>query len=742
MILFPNGVQGLADSKWQGTRGQVEQLVGVDYRSEPGLIKANQKLTKISAETVNELCKVSLPVSDGSTLWFSSESGKIWREVDEVFTLLGEIVGFPAWGIQYSIFSGNQFDYSAQINIATATQFKPDGTVMYVMGDGDTPGLGKVFQYTLSTAWDVSTASYASKTYTTDPQAMGMFISPDGARLFITEDGGTTSVIEYTLSTAWDISTASASGKTYSFSAQGSRGVGISFKSDGTKMFILQQTTQRIDEYTLSTAWDVSTASYVANFTITGSLHFSGGFFMSPDGQFMFIMRPEEEGVLQKIELSTPWDISTASLGEEYVIGGDRRDGLAFSPDGRNFYVSNRASLEIVFQYVILDEGDNVIVLSAEEYAVPDEDDEMVPYIYFTIKNWLLQVAVSNIVNIATNGEFKNLAEFINGDETYHPMKKQNGRLYIGDKYVIAEVNEFGVVTLQTELNVPRTERITTVTAMDTDLLIGTKDIDRCWVRRWDTESDSWFAQDDIFETEIYAFIHDDNYVYVQAGDYGQLYFYDGEKLLPHTRIPGNYSPTNRSKVNQNAVGFLLGIPVFGVSNIEGNPVMQGVYSYGRYSKDYNITLDLSFPISVGVFSDIEIGSIVVQGFNLYVSYKTEYGAGVDKLDWSAKYESAYIQTTVLNAPKDRAKFKSIDSISADYYELPTDTSIEFSVNNNYQGFNDIETQQKVDEKLHQVRAKSTQRELGAVQVLIEFNVNGNETPKLENIDVNFVGEK
>ena len=50
----------------------------------------------------------------------------------------------------------------------------------------------------------------------------------------------------------------------------------------------------------------------------------------------------------------------------------------------------------------------------------------------------------------------------------------------------------------------------------------------------------------------------------------------------------------------------------FGFSNGSGNPALQGVYSMGSYSKDYPKVLDLSWPISSGSLSSIEIGNSCV----------------------------------------------------------------------------------------------------------------------------------
>jgi len=93
--------------------------------------------------------------------------------------------------------------------------------------------------------------------------AYSFFISPNGNKLYtIPEAGGFSSeepvVYQYDLSTAWDISTASYS--TISFDVF--RTEGIFFKPDGTKMFIAGSISESVYEYDLSTAWDINTASY------------------------------------------------------------------------------------------------------------------------------------------------------------------------------------------------------------------------------------------------------------------------------------------------------------------------------------------------------------------------------------------------------------------------------------------------------------------------------------------------
>ena len=77
-------------------------------------------------------------------------------------------------------------------------------------------------------------------------------------------------VNEYNLSTAFDISTASYS-QNFDFSAQEQGPRDLAFNDDGTKMFIVGLRGDKVYEYTLSTAFDVSTASHASSdFDISG----------------------------------------------------------------------------------------------------------------------------------------------------------------------------------------------------------------------------------------------------------------------------------------------------------------------------------------------------------------------------------------------------------------------------------------------------------------------------------------
>ena len=104
-------------------------------------------------------------------------------------------------------------------------------------------------------------------------------------------------VRQFSLSTAWDLSTAADDSISfYDFSISGNnQPFGLSFKSDGTKLYISWSGTndlREIRQYNLSTAWNLGTASYNG---VPFMLGFSpNDVFFKPDGGRMYITKKDE----------------------------------------------------------------------------------------------------------------------------------------------------------------------------------------------------------------------------------------------------------------------------------------------------------------------------------------------------------------------------------------------------------------------------------------------------------------
>lgn len=258
------------------------------------------------------------------------------------FAYVGGSVLPNAWDISKASWSstGNNgiFSVAGQDTAPVDLFFRPDGTKMYVLGD---VGLD-VNEYNLSTPWDVTTATFVAAQLQGTPQdtnPTGLFFRPDGLAMYII--GNTNDfVAQYTLTTAWNVTTASFLQR-FSINAQEIQAESVFFSPDGTKMYVTGTAGDDVNEYTLSTAWNVSTASYVRVFSVAGQELNPKTVFFRPDGTKMYIGGNTNR--LHEYTLTTPWNLSTASFTVSTVdlneYAGITPESVYFKPDGTELYI-------------------------------------------------------------------------------------------------------------------------------------------------------------------------------------------------------------------------------------------------------------------------------------------------------------------------------------------------------------------------------------------------------------------
>jgi sugar lactone lactonase YvrE len=100
-----------------------------------------------------------------------------------------------------------------------------------------------------------------------------------------------------------------------------------------------------INEYNLSTAWDISTISFVQVFSVAGQDITPTAMAFRPDGLRMFVAGSTNDGIYQ-YDLTTPWNISTASYTKQLNIGylESAIGGLSFKTDGTKLYLVGTGS--------------------------------------------------------------------------------------------------------------------------------------------------------------------------------------------------------------------------------------------------------------------------------------------------------------------------------------------------------------------------------------------------------------
>ena len=223
--------------------------------------------------------------------------------------------------------------------------FKPDGTKVYIANDAG----NRVNDFDLTTAWDISTITSTSHggilaTGGQETAPSGVQISSDGTKMYVI-GYASDAIYQYTLTNAWDVYPSSYANKSLSVTGVGETiPSDIFFKPDGTRLFMVGKTTDRVFEYNLSTAWDLATATYSNNFfSVAGYDTGPQGLSFSSDGTKMFTV-----GINYVTEwsLSTAWDITTASYAREYDSSAQDTDphGIAFKSDGSKMYIVGGSS--------------------------------------------------------------------------------------------------------------------------------------------------------------------------------------------------------------------------------------------------------------------------------------------------------------------------------------------------------------------------------------------------------------
>ena len=252
----------------------------------------------------------------------------------------GGVGGRAPWDVSGANYV-QSFSVVAQGFWPRSVVFKPDGTKMYVSDSL----ASSVFEYNLSTAWDVSTASYLQdfSVSSEDSRADGLFFKPDGTKMYVT-GWGRGYVYEYNLSTAWDVSTASYV-QDFSVLSTANSPRGISFKPDGTKMYVMGNSFDVLSEYNLSSAWNISTALYVQDFSVSSQASGPEDVFFKPDGTKMYVTGSSSDSVFE-YNLSTAWNISTASYLHGLFVGDkdNSPSGIYFKPDGTKMYMTGVGS--------------------------------------------------------------------------------------------------------------------------------------------------------------------------------------------------------------------------------------------------------------------------------------------------------------------------------------------------------------------------------------------------------------
>ena len=207
------------------------------------------------------------------------------------------------------------FDLSATNPSPRGIVFNDDGTKMILSNSA----LNIIENYDLAVAYNPSTAGLLG-THDTSGEVSGergVVFNNDGSKVYVVEVNAPHEVTEYDLALAYDITTEDGN-RSFGFGDQVDTGnvEAIRFNNDGTKMFTVGKTGSEafVWEYALSTAFDVSTATYTDNFSVNSQDTNPKGLAFNTDGTKMFIVGAQNDKVYE-YSLSTGFDLNVTASG-------------------------------------------------------------------------------------------------------------------------------------------------------------------------------------------------------------------------------------------------------------------------------------------------------------------------------------------------------------------------------------------------------------------------------------------
>jgi hypothetical protein len=213
---------------------------------------------------------------------------------------------------------------------------RPDGLAFFVLVES-----ARVEEYTISVAFDVTTASLSGNTFSVPVGCRGIDFKRDGTVMYLC-DADAEEVLAYALSPAWDITSASLS-STANVWANSVNSLNLALANDGTKLYVINGL--QLAEYDLSTPYSFSSVAHVRN---NGAIatNTPRGLYVDNSGAFLLMIREDADSIY-RYDFGTAFDISTLSLVDSYSVAADGLTspaGLAVHPDGYYVYILDHPS--------------------------------------------------------------------------------------------------------------------------------------------------------------------------------------------------------------------------------------------------------------------------------------------------------------------------------------------------------------------------------------------------------------
>jgi 6-phosphogluconolactonase (cycloisomerase 2 family) len=177
------------------------------------------------------------------------------------------------------------------------------GFIMYVIGDDN----NEVYQYNLSSAYNVGTASHAQTLTLSTKSWTGITFHPEGWHMYLVNQTDS-KIVKYTLDDgAWHLPNAEYDSE-FDTSDEDNAPSAVAFSVDGTRMYVTGHQNDRIYQYNLSPAWNIASADYQTYISYSTDVT-QTGIEISENGHYLLVTLSSNE--LMQIFLPRAHELSS-----------------------------------------------------------------------------------------------------------------------------------------------------------------------------------------------------------------------------------------------------------------------------------------------------------------------------------------------------------------------------------------------------------------------------------------------
>jgi hypothetical protein len=324
------------------------------------------KATQLNIRTGTSLDSVAT-LSDDSSL-------TSWKLTDQSY-YVGTSAGGPASnaGLQQSPTGFFVVNNDTSANAATINGFKA-----FLIGSSNNDG---VDEYTLGSAYNIGNMTYVNrKTGLGDNSPQDLEVHNNGQYVFVLGNNNNR-IRRFTLATAYNISTlslaTSGTDQIQDFSIPNTDvPTGFTFGGSGTdygkKLYVVDSNQDTLQEFALATAFDISSnVTAVRSIDISdatkGNINSCTGIRFSADGTKVYLSDNAAGDDITRLNLSTPWDISTTTYHEAFYVGTVDLTISGIAIAGTEIYTVDTIT-DTIRQYTSDNTG---VVLNADSLHIP-----------------------------------------------------------------------------------------------------------------------------------------------------------------------------------------------------------------------------------------------------------------------------------------------------------------------------------------------------------------------------------